>query len=294
MSQLPPVAALRAFEAAARHQNFTKAADELCLTQSGISRHIRNLEDWFGLPLFNRAHRAVTLTPEGEMYRRDLSEAFALIELATRRLSRSRNRERLNIRAYTTFSTHWLIPKLSAFQRKYPEIDVYLTASLESVDFARDDVHCAVRTGPANWTPNVRIDRIYEPLLFPVVAQSLLDSDWPLRHPSDLARAKLLHSLARPDDWHIWLKAAGVSDVDIDRGIKFEASSMAYQAAQEGLGVAIAQDFLVRKQLEQGTLVRPFDIQAKSDRVYYLLSSPRYEGSESLYTFREWLLQQTP
>lgn len=293
MSPLPPVAALRAFEAAARLQSFTKAADELCLTQSGISRHIRNLEDWFGLALFHRSHRAVTLTPEGEMYRRDLSDAFARIELATRRLSRSRSRERLNVHAYTTFATNWLIPHLRAFQESYPEIDVHLTASLRAVDFQRDDVHCAVRTGPASWMPTVHADRLYEPTLFPVVAPSLLEAEWPLLRPADLSRAVLLHSLARPDDWRLWLEAAGVASLDIDRGMKFEVSAMAYLAAEQGLGVAMAQDFLVRDQLQKGTLVRPFDITARSNRVYYLLSSPHHAGSESLQTFRRWLLELT-
>ena len=292
MSRLPPVATLRAFEAAARHLSFTKAAQELFITQSAVSRQIRNLEEWFGVQLFTRGHRQVTLTSEGEMYRRELSEAFNRIDLATRRLNRTRSRDVLYIHVYVTFAMHWLIPRLRNFQDTHPELDVELTASLQAVDFRREDIHCAVRTGPHGWNPGVRIDKIYGSRLFPVASPDYSAQRWPALSPDDLNRAKLLHSLARPDDWRLWLKAAGLTEIDPDRGGKFESSSMAYLAAQQGMGVAIAQDFLVQPMLRDGSLVRLFQIDAESDRVYYLLTSPRYEDSPSVELFRKWMLAE--
>jgi LysR family glycine cleavage system transcriptional activator len=227
------------------------------------------------------------------MYRRELTQAFSRIELATRRISNSRRSETLNVVAYTTFATNWLIPRLTEFHDQHPEIDVRLTASLQPVDFQRDETHCAVRTGPPGWDPGVRIDKLYESWLFPVAAPDLAPTEWPVERLEDIARRKLLHSIARPDDWRIWLEAAGLPNVDPDTGMKFESSTMAYLAAQQGLGVAIAQDFLVRDQLKAGSLVRLFDIEAKSDRVYYLLSSPNFEGTPSLEIFRSWLLDQS-
>ncbi len=292
MSRMPPISTLRAFEAAARHRSFTKAADELFVTQSAISRHIRNLEDWLGMPLFYRGHRNVSLTPEGEMYRRELTEAFSRIDLATRRLNRAHTRDVLNVHAYATFAMRWLIPRLLNFQDQHPEIDVQLTASIQPIDFRRDDVHCAVRTGPDGWDPGVRIDKLYESRLVPVASPRLSSSEWPLRRPADLQHATLLHSLARPDDWSIWLRAAGVPEVDPDRGMKFESSTMAYLAAQQGLGVAIAQDFLVEEDFRQRLLVPVFDLRAKSDKTYFLLSSPRFTGTPSLEMFRDWMLRE--
>lgn len=292
MSRMPPIATLRAFEAAARHSSFTKAADELCLTQSAISRQIRNLEEWCGIPLFTRGHRRVTLTNEGEMYRRELTEAFNRIDLASRRLSRTRTRDALNIHVYDTFAIHWLIPRLRDFQDHHPEIDVELTASLQPIDFRNDDIHCAVRTGPVGWSPGVRLDKLHSSKLFPVAMPEMSSMEWPIRTASDLGQVKLLHSLARPNDWRIWLEKAGLPGIDFERGMKFESSAMAYLAAQKGLGVAIAQDFLVEPLLRDGSLVRLFDISALSDRVYFLLTSPRYEDSPSVHIFRSWILDQ--
>lgn len=295
MARLPPLSALRAFECAARHRSFTKAAAELHVTQSAVSRHMRTLEEWLDVPLFYRNHKAIALTPEGEIYMRELVAAFGHIDLATRRVQRSGRQDVLHIHTYATIAMRWLIPRLRRFQEDNPEIDVQLTASTRPVDFEHDEVHGAIRTGPPSWAENVRMDTLFNTTIVPVCAPTLAHEPWPLRAPTDLVHATLLHSLARPDDWLTWLRSAGAGEaVNAARGLKFESSIMVYLAAQRGLGVAIAQKFLVEEDLAAGVLVQPFPLEVKSERTYYFLSSPRYEGSAALELFRAWLLAELP
>jgi LysR family glycine cleavage system transcriptional activator len=288
------LAALRAFEAAARHRSFTKAAAELFLTQSAVSRHIRNLEEWLDRPLFLRNHRAIVLTPEGEIYMREIVAAFSRMDVATRRIRRAGSQDVLHIHAYATFAMRWLIPRLKRFQDDHPEIDLRLTASVRPVDFQRDEIHAAIRTGNGDWGAAIRADKLFESRLIPVCSPALVQSGGELRHPNDLRHTTLLHSLARASDWSQWLTAAQADEVDPDRGLKFESSIMTYLAAQQGLGVAIAQEFLVQEDIRQGTLIQPFVKSISSDHTYYFLSSPRYIDYPVLEIFRTWLLSEVP
>lgn len=292
MSKLPPLSSLRAFEAAARHRSFTKAAAELFRTQSAISRHVRNLEDWVGKPLFFRNHRTVTLTPDGQAYMRELVEAFSRIEIATRQIQSAGRKNVLNIHAYATFVMRWLIPRLKSFQDNNPEIDLRLTASIQPVDFFHDEIHGAIRTGPIDASGDVRADMLFEYNMVPVAHKDLIDGPVPIRRIEDLNHTTLLHSLPRPNDWSNWLAAVGGQEVDIERGMRFESSIMTYFAAQQGMGVALAQDFLVEDDLKRGTLHQVFPQTVKSERTYYFLSSPRFEGRPELETFRAWLLEE--
>ena len=294
MSRLPPLTSLRAFESAARNQSFTKAAQELSLTQSAISRHVRNLEELFGIALFYRDHRAVTLTPEGQVYMHEVVEAFSRIDLATRRLRSSGKQNILNLHAYTTFAMHWLIPRLRKFQDINPEIDVRLTASVEPLDFEHSDIHAAIRTNAGQWEGGIRGDKLFDSWLIAVGGPESSLRKWPLRQPNDLRNTTLLHSLARPDDWRIWLRSVEATDVDPERGMKFESSAMAYLAAQQGMGIAIAQSFLVQEDLRKGSLTQVFPQTARSDRTYYLVTSPRHLGDPALELFRMWLLAELP
>jgi LysR family glycine cleavage system transcriptional activator len=287
LSRLPPLTALRAFESA-------KAAQELFLTQSAISRHVRNLEILFGVPLFYRDHRAVTLTPDGEAYMREVVEAFAKIDLATRKLRFSGRQNVLNLQVYSTFAMHWLSPRLGRFQDINPEIDVRLTASVAPVDFEHSDIHASIRAIVGRPDDDVRTDKLFDYRLIAVGGPASLSGKWPLRDPRDLRNATLLHSLARPEDWSVWLDAVGAPEVLTDRGMKFESSAMAYLAARQGLGIAIAQSFLVQEELRKGALVQVFPHEVPSERKYYLLSSPRHLGEPALELFRKWLLDELP
>jgi LysR family glycine cleavage system transcriptional activator len=294
MDRLPPLNAMRAFDAAARHLSITLAAEELHVTAGAVSRQIKSLEDTLGLPLFTRGHREIALTRQGADYHRAVGAAFDALREATRRLTRSRQRKQLKIRAYTTFAMRWLIPRLSGFHAAHPRIEVLLTASLEPVDFRKEDIDAAIRLGDGHW-PGANVHRLAPNVLVPVASPALLAAGPKLKKPADLAHHTLLHSIARPEDWRYWLEAAGVAShqVDARTGMTYESSVMAYAAAIEGQGVAIAQLFLVAKDLADGRLVMPFKKSVDmGDFTYYLLTPSHREESATMKTFRLWLLDQ--
>lgn len=293
MDRLPPLNALRAFEAAARHLSISLAADELNVTPGAISRQVRGLEETLGLQLLKRGHRQISLTRVGADYYKTLSQALELIREATRRLQRRSQRKQLKIRAYTTFAMRWLIPRLSGFHAAHPNIEVLLKASLAPVDFRKEDIDGAVRLGDGNW-PGCHSHRLVSNILAPIASPSLLKTGPKLKRPVDLAHHTLLHSVARPDDWATWLDAAGAGNaVDPRAGMTFESSAMTYQATVEGQGLAMAQLFLVEKDLEEGRLVLPFKKTVDmGDYTYYLLTPSHRAESVEMKTFRLWMLEQ--
>jgi LysR family transcriptional regulator, glycine cleavage system transcriptional activator len=293
MDRLPPLNALRAFECAARHLSIKLAADELHVTPGAVSRHVKGLEDALGLPLFERGHREIKLTRHGADYQRAVTQALDALREATRKLTRSRQRKTLKIRAYTTFAMRWLIPRLSGFHAAHPDIEVLLKASLDPVDFRKEDIDGAVRLGDGNW-PGAYAYRLVSNILVPVASPGLLKNGAKLKKPADLARQTLLHSIARPDDWSTWLEAAGAQGVvDARAGMTYESSAMAYAAAMEGQGLPIAQLFLVADDLAAGRLVMPFKQTVDmGDFTYYLLTPRHRAESASMKTFRLWMLDQ--
>jgi LysR family glycine cleavage system transcriptional activator len=293
MDRLPPLNAIRAFEAAARHMSITLAADELHVTAGAVSRQIKSLEEALGLQLFKRGHREITLTRQGADYYRAITRALDVLREATRKLTRSRQRKQLKIRAYTTFAMRWLIPRLSGFHAAHPGIEVQLKASLEPVDFRKEDIDAAIRLGDGTW-PGTNRYRLGPNILAPVASPALLATGPKLKKAADLVHHTLLHSIARPDDWGYWLEAAGVAkQVDARAGMTYESSAMALAAAIEGQGLAIAQLFLVEKDLADGRLVTPFRKTVDmGDFTYYLLTPSHREESATMKTFRLWLLDQ--
>lgn len=293
MDRLPPLNAIRAFEAAARHMSITLAAEELHVTPGAVSRQIKTLEDALGVQLFTRGHRNISLTRQGQDYFRAVTRAIEVLREGTRKLQRRRQRKQLKIRAYTTFAMRWLIPRLSGFHAAHPDVEVLLKASLEPVDFRNEDIDGAIRLGDGNW-PGAHAIRLVDNVLVPVASPALLGAGPKLKRPADLAHHTLLHSIARPDDWGHWLEAAGVSEqIDARAGMTYESSAMSYAAAVEGQGVAIAQRFLVEKDLQEGRLVTPFKKALDmGDFTYYLLTPAHREESADMKRFRLWLLEQ--
>lgn len=284
---------MRAFEAAGRLSSIRKAAGELHVTPAAVSRQVKVLESYLGVRLFARGHRAVTLTPIGEQYLVDIAAHFAGIRRATEKVIEARGHKVLKIRAYTTFAMRWLIPRLSSFHAKHREVDVRLTTSLDWVDFDREDIDAAIRLGAGNW-PGVQADRLVRNQLVPVCSPALIRQGNRLNMPDSLAKETLLHSLARPDDWASWLKAAGATAVDPYSGLKYESSVLAYQAAIEGHGVAIAQMVLVEEDLAAGRLIAPFEFCLDMGAyTYYLVFPLRKSKSPELTLFRDWLQLQT-
>src|SRR5882724_11672588 len=237
--RLPPLNALRAFEAAARHLSFTHAAAELCVSQGAVSRHIQLLESSLGVMLFERRHRQVILTPQGETYRNAIRSAFEAIDDATSQIRPEVRSDTLKIRLLPTFAMRWLVPRLAHFNAESPGITVRINTAHDHSDFDREDIEAAVEYGnPPRHDPVA--ERLFGEVLVPVCSSDLANGRPPPRHPRELGQHVLLHSLHRPDFWRQWLARAGVDGIAVESGLRFENSGLCYQAAVDGLGIAIA------------------------------------------------------
>lgn len=291
---LPPLNPLKAFEAAARHESLTLGAAELGVSQVAISRQVRALEAYLAVPLFKRSHRRIALTAEGRQLLRAASRAFDEIGGAVAALSRRRSRRNiLSIQAYTTFAQRWLIPRLTLFREEYPDIELRITTSLAPVDFSQQNIDAAIRSGSGHG-PGTGADLLATRNLVPVCSPSLLRGARPLQHPADLRHHTLLHSLSRPHDWSAWLAAAGIDDRTMPRGLKFENSALAYEAALQGIGVAIGIRVLVEQNLRDGVLVTPIPITHTLPGGYHLIWPSDIRPSPALRRFHGWLRRQMP
>lgn len=286
--RLPPLGAVRSFEAAARRLSFLQAAEELGVTPGAVSRQVKSLEQELGVALFRRGHRQVTLTREGEALFAEAREALDRIAAAADRLRGGERRGALAVCAHPTFAIRWFIPRWGRFYDRHPEIDVQLTTSLAPVDFDRDGYDAAVRVGDGRW-PGHGALKLAEVDLFPVCSPALLPA---LRAPADLAHVTLLHSAPRPEDWPRWLAAAGIAGVDPRQGLRFDTLNLAFQAAIEGLGAAIGIGALVADDLAQGRLVRPFGPVRRSGRPFWLVWPERRAADPRLAAFRAWLAEE--
>jgi LysR family glycine cleavage system transcriptional activator len=294
-ARLPSLNGLRAFEAAARHLSFTNAANELSVTQTAISHQIKRLEEELGLKLFIRQNRALALTPQGRDYLPGVRAAFNDLRLATDRLKRRDNDHVLTVSTLASMASKWLLPRISAFQKAHPDIDVRITTSTSMVDFKSGDVDAAIRYGRGQW-PGLRADWLTADDLFPVCSPALLTGKKALLKPQDLASYTLLHSSGGyDDDWRLWLTAAGLpADISKQPGLTFDMIFMTLQAAIDGLGVAIGRTTYVEGDLAKGRLVVPFDMRMPADAGFYLVSPEASSDSRKLKAFRDWLLSQAP
>jgi LysR family glycine cleavage system transcriptional activator len=288
---LPPINALRTFEAAARHGSFKKAAAVLHITPSAVSHQIKSLEDLLGVALFRRATRQVRLTDQGRAYLPAVREALDLLREATNRVTAKPNKAVLNISAAPSFAVGWLMPRLSAFQVAHPEIETRLSAQIETVDFEDSDIDLAIRHTAKVETPGLVAHRLMEEELIPVASPQLL-AQQPLEAVADLAKVQLIHSVPRMGRWRSWLRAMGADKVDAESGPKFDHDAMAVQAALSAMGVAIVNRGLVAKQLADGTLVAPFPHDLHSDLAFWLVY-PKHRGDDpAIRAFRDWLFEQ--
>jgi LysR family glycine cleavage system transcriptional activator len=287
---LPSLNGLRAFEAAARHMSFTRAAAELNVTQTAISHQIRRLEEQLGLTLFVRRNRTLELTREARDYLPSIRSAFADLHRATARLRRSDHEGRLTVSTTASLATKWLVSRVAAFQDANPGIEVRITTSAHLVDFQREEVDIAVRYGRGTW-PGLRAHWLMAEQIFPVCSPVLLNDARPLRVPEDLARHTLLHSTVSREDWQLWLTAAGLPvSISTRRGMTFDQGFMATQAAMEGLGVAMGRFHLVETDIAAGRLVAPFDMVLPQDAGYYVVAPETTADTPKIARFRDWLV----
>ncbi len=288
--RLPPLNALRAFEAAARHLSFTRAADELHVTQTAISHQIKGLEERLGVRLFRRLPRGLLLTEEAQRYLPPVRDAFDRIAAATAQLAAGSSSGSLTVSVLPSFAAKWLVPRLGRFRAAHPDLDLRISSSSQLVDFARDDVDVGIRMGRGNY-PGLRVDRLFGESVVPVCSPELLSGPHPLRRPVDLRHHVLLHD----DDhtgWQLWLELAGVEGVDARRGPILTDSAMVVQAAADGQGVALARSVLAAGDLAAGRLVRPFEVSLPHDLAYYLVSPEATAEQPKIRAFRAWVLAE--
>lgn len=287
--RLPPLNALKAFEAAARHGSFTRAAEELCVTQGAVSHQVKALEGALGLRLFRRGHRRLGLTEAGRAYLEVARDAFDRIAAGTERVLGRHGAGALTVGTSPNFAAKWLVHRLGRFAEAHPGLDLRISASLHHADFARGDVDVAIRHGGgADW-PGLHATRLCAEALFPVCAPALLRGRRALRSPADLRRHALLH-LDDRGDWAKWLAAAGAEGVDLARGPVFDQASLAIDAAVDGQGVALARTALAARDLIAGRLVRPFGPALPVPYAYWVVCPKATADLPKVAAFRAWLL----
>ena len=290
--RLPPLNALRAFEAAARHMNFSRAADELSVTPGAVSQQIQNLEDYIGAALFKRTSKGLLLTDAAQTALPALREAFDRLGEAASLLTAAVDGRRVTVSAAPSFAAKWLVPRLGRFEAAHPEVDVWLSAGMELVDFASGEIDMAIRYGAGRY-PGLEVTRLMSETVIPVASPGLV-AERSLLLPEDLAHHTLLHD-GSPDadescpDWVMWLTARGIKGVDGNRGPRFNQSSLVIEAAMNGRGVALAKRALAQADIDAGRLVAPMQITTAVDFAYYLVH-PKAKGRLSqVKAFAAWV-----
>ena len=285
--RLPPLNALRAFEAAARHLSFTVASEELHVTQGAVSRAVKGLEDHLGVTLFQRLPRALALTDEGKVLLAGVTEGLDRIAQAAARVE-ARAHD-LQVKVPPTFTIRWLMRRLIRFQTSRPDIRVRLNTGWEWVDFDRDDFDAGIVFGVGPW-PGLRADPLFEERLTALCAPSLLAR---LKAPADLARFTILHPDPHQSEWRAWLELAGMPDLDVDRNCQiFDTQDLAIQAAADGHGVTVADLSLVQDDIAAGRLAVPFPGLEARLGSYQLVSPKHLADRPALAAFRDWLLEE--
>lgn len=289
--RLPPLNALKAFEAAARHRSLTQAAQELRVTQGAVSRHVTQLEAWLGVPLCLRWRRGIETTPQGAAYAEALRSAFDQIEAHTRRVQSRPTANTLRIKLPPTFAIRWFVPRLARFHALHRQVDVQITTSHQPVDFDRDDVDLCIHSGEEP-LPGTACRRLFGEILLPVCSPGLFGKSAPPRAPADLTRFVLLCSMHRATDWPTWLGAAHLTTIDGNSGLKFENSALAYQAAVDELGIVMAQRAFVEEDLRTGRLVAPFDLRVQTTKGYFLAYPRARRQAPLIQAFEHWIAQE--
>ena len=297
---IPGTRALKALDAAARHLNFTRAADELGLTPAAVSHQIKEIEDQLGLVLFARTSRAVQLTAAGAVVHEAAVEALGTLGRAVAKARKmSRGLAELKVSSDATFASKWLMPRIDLFRKAHPSIELRFDVSSEVRDFDQDDIDMAIRFGAGKY-PGLAARRLFDNVIIPVCSPRLLKSGPPLDEPRDLLNHTLVHiewsrqGVTWPN-WRMWMTAAGIDDFDDSRCVLFSDSSHCVQAAIDGTAVALADFAMVANDLSEGRLIRPFELGIKmpSDFAYYLVYPQASAHDARITAFADWILDQS-
>ena len=286
--RLPPLNALKAFEAAARQLSFTRAAEELFVTQAAVSHQIKALEEHLGIKLFMRKNRSLLLTEEGQGYFYDIKDIFSQLLEATENFLAKGAKGALSVSLPPTVAIQWLVPRLNQFSELHPEIDVRIKAVDQEESSLTDDVDVAIYYGRGNW-PNVSSDKLHTEYMIPVCSPVLMNDTKPLNTPLDLRHHTLLHDMTR-ETLKDWMKSAGIKGVNVTHGPIFSHSSMVLQAAIHGQGVALGHSVLAKPEIDSGRLVCPFNEVLVSKNAYYVVCRESQVELGKIAAFRDWML----
>jgi len=290
MNWMPSLGSLQAFESSAKLGSFTRAATELHVTQSAISRQIRQLEEMLDVRLFERIHQRVVLTDAGKLYLNDITVLLSGLCDATQRIMACGGTTNLlNLAVLPTFATRWLIPRLPMFLDEHPGVTTNLSTRIAPFDFSSEPFDAAIHYGKNNWAGGVAYHLMDEEIV-PVCSPAFRDLHR-IRKPADVDNVTLLHQVTRPTAWLEWFRKAGVKDCFPLRGPRFEQFAMISQAAVSGLGAALLPRFLVEEELDSGRLVMIFNHGLHSDTSYFLVLPEQKAETPLIASFREWIIK---
>ena len=287
--QLPPMNSLKTFEVAGRLLSFTRAAEELNVTQAAISHQIKLIEEYLGVTLFDRYPRRLSLTTQGKALLAEVIEAFDRVSSAISAVKLNQPSNMLSVRLAPSFAAKWLSPRLKYFWLQYPEINLNLYHAHPAVDFSREDIDIAVTYGKGDW-PGVVADSLLSLDFFPVCTPSFMSNDKPLHDINNLRYYTLLHD-ASYECWTDWVKLAELDDINTSKGTIIDDTNVLIQAALDGQGVVLGSSTFVQDHLDSGRLIQPFDITLRNDFAYYIVCPPDHLNNPAVRAFKDWLLE---
>lgn len=297
--RMPPLNALKAFEAAARLLSFTLAAQELNVTQAAISHQVRTLEEYLGATLFDRSYQRLALTEAGRSFLPSLTQAFDLVAKGYQDLTCESRQLKLNIKAPSSFSVQWLMPKLAQYQAMHPNIAINLSAQDNDFDFFPQAFDVEIRylfeadvTDTAGTQGGAQKTLLFKEQIFPVCSPTLLKAGETLISAADFARHSLLHINFYPEDWQMWFTHIGLEDAISDTGHRFDQSVLTLEAAVQGLGIAMGRTPIVDQKLASGQLIAPFKERLQSSGGYWLIVKADIQSRPHVQQFRQWLVQR--
>ena len=288
--RLPPLNALKAFETAARHLSFTKAAEELFVTQAAVSHQIKSLETYLSTKLFLRRNRTLLLTEEGQAYFMELRDIFSHLQEATDRLLALGSKGAITVAAPPSFASQWLVSKISQFSALHPDIDVRIKAVDLDDGFLDETVDVAIYYGKGSWG-RVHATKLHSEYLTPMCSPMLLQSGKPLSRLADLKHHILLHDSSRTA-WKNWLRYFEVKGINVNQGPMFSHTMLVLQAATLGQGIALSNTVLAKPEIEAGRLICPFDESIESKDAFYLVCHEGQSEVTKIQIFTEWMLMQ--
>ncbi len=289
---IPPLRSIKAFEASARLLSFTKAAEELHVTQAAISHQIKNLEQLTGVQLFERFNRSLKLTFEGRLYLISIRNALESIEKATRQLKNKDASGTLNISVLPSFASKWLSKRIWKFQQQHHELDVRISAFEKLTDFKKEECDIAIRYSSDPTLPGLTTELLLEEDVFPVCSRKLYDSYKGNIKPESLLKANLYHEDFTTEDWHDWFAAVGIQANPNLRGTRFSHMAMMLEAVENHQGFALGRTPLVQDDIKRGLLVAPFDVKIKGKMSYFLVYPSSTENDQKLQIIRQWLFAE--